>query len=141
MQQFLEDEGWACRLPGLVLANQVRLLWVSKPASLRWKSRPALLVKVRFIQAHSFSSPTALLHTAWLAALLHTHQRCFAAFLPDRPHMFVRHKDMQILSSASMSMVQVFWGVSPVGPYNLNRSGAPAERIQRVRCTFLARSS
>lgn len=23
MQQFLEDEGWVCRLPGLALANQV----------------------------------------------------------------------------------------------------------------------
>lgn len=30
-------------------------------------------------------------------------------------------------------LLQVFWGVSPVGPYNLNRSGAPAERVQRVR--------
>lgn len=26
MQQFLQDEGWACRLPGLVLANQVLLV-------------------------------------------------------------------------------------------------------------------
>jgi hypothetical protein len=29
--------------------------------------------------------------------------------------------------------LQVFWGASPVGPYNLNRSGSPAERLQRVR--------
>jgi hypothetical protein len=25
-QKFLEDEGWACRLPGIVLANQVRFV-------------------------------------------------------------------------------------------------------------------
>lgn len=30
-------------------------------------------------------------------------------------------------------VLQVFWGASPVGPYNLNRSGSPAERLQRVR--------
>jgi hypothetical protein len=51
-QKFLEDEGWACRLPGIVLANQV------------------------------------------------------------------------------------FWGASPVGPYNLNRSGSPAERLQRALAAF-----
>ncbi len=57
VQQFLEDEGFACRLPGMALANQA------------------------------------------------------------------------------------FWGASPVGPYNKNRTGAPAERIERVRMGSLSRDS
>ena len=36
-QKFLEDEGWACRLPGIVLANQVCPVGVQSDQLMVWK--------------------------------------------------------------------------------------------------------
>lgn len=52
-------------------------------------------------------------------------------------HIFLRDEGWACRLPGLALSNQAYWGVSPVGPYNLNRAGAPAERIQRVRCANL----
>ncbi len=48
-------------------------------------------------------------------------------------HMFLQDEGWACRLPGCAMANQAYWGVSPVGPYNLNRTGAPAERIRRVR--------